>query len=111
MEKIWFIHLNNKTEGPFTIIELKIDKRLTPDTLVWKEGFDGWKRIKEVEELKDLFEEEELTPSDELPLGSLPSDSEITLGIQKEPPFLLFWVIVLMLVFGYMTYLYVNNLN
>lgn len=81
MEKIWFILINGNREGPYSVDELKKDPRLTPDTLVWREGFEYWVPISQVPELKGIFEED---------LGeALPEDEQIALQMKEEPPALL----------------------
>lgn len=88
MEKVWFILLKGKKEGPYSLQDLKQDLRISPDTLVWREGFEKWEPIGEVEELKEVFEEEENAPEEE-PQESLPADEEITLQLKEDPPSLL----------------------
>ena len=51
--KKYFISLDDKQEGPFTIEELK-SKNLTNKYLVWSDGFAEWKRISIINELKDF---------------------------------------------------------
>ncbi|QLH34784.1 MAG: DUF4339 domain-containing protein [Parachlamydiaceae bacterium] len=53
--KIWFIYLEGQKEGPFTLLELKRHPRMTPDTLVWKEGFKTWIPARKVPELQSLL--------------------------------------------------------
>lgn len=49
-------------QGPFDLVELK-NCSLTPDTLVFSEGFSSWHPIKDIPELNDfLFA---LEPEDE----------------------------------------------
>lgn len=107
VERVWFIRVTDQAEGPFTKAELKIDLRLTPDTLVRREGFSFWRPIKEVEELKDLFDETAPDQTDLLQIQT-PPDEELALQIQKEPPYFLFWVLVLVVAIGYAAYLYMN---
>ncbi len=50
MEK-YFIAKGNDKKGPYSFEDLlKIE--LTDDYLIWKDGFDNWKPISEIEELK-----------------------------------------------------------
>jgi hypothetical protein len=51
----YYIYRNKTKEGPFTLEELS-KMELTKDTYVWRNGFDNWKVITEVEELEDLVE-------------------------------------------------------
>jgi len=52
MEK-YFITKGTKKEGPFSIDDLG-KMTLTNDYLIWKEGFEKWKPITEIEELKSI---------------------------------------------------------
>ena len=55
-QKEWFIAQNGTTMGPFSKDELKImasNKEISKDTYLWREGFDGWKRAKDV--ASDIF--------------------------------------------------------
>ena len=48
----YYLDKNNKQVGPLSIDQLK-SIGLKPDTLVWREGFPGWKRVKDVDEIKN----------------------------------------------------------
>ncbi len=50
----YYLHLNNKQEGPFSLDELK-KMSITQETLVWYEGSEEWKNAGVVNELKILF--------------------------------------------------------
>lgn len=102
---LWFINIDGRVEGPFTIDKLKKDMRLSPDTLVWRKGFKEWRMIRDVPELSDLFEEElEEETVDEVKKSkpSLTFD-EIALNIQSEPPLFKFWLLVFLIS---LTYIY-----
>ena len=49
----YFIYINNKMEGPYTIEELST-KKLAHDSLVWKEGMASWGIISELEEFSEF---------------------------------------------------------
>lgn len=105
MEKIWFIDIGGKTEGPFSFYDLRADSRITPDTWVWKKGFEGWKKAREVPELRSLFEDS--TPNDEEPVTlvkktTLPPRDELTLEM-REPPYL-WWIIIAILALSYVIF-------
>lgn len=101
MEKEWFILIDNVKEGPFSIEELRVDRRVTPDTLVWKSGFKTWIPIRKVPELKSLFEEREDESEKEEPSKpSLPEND--TLAISMEPPY--FWIFIALIVVAYVLY-------
>lgn len=103
MDKKWYIEIQGNREGPYSFEDLKRDPRLTPDTLVWKEGFKRWKPIREVSELKHLFKDE---PSPQVQeenadLGKSRIDEELTLDLGREPPYL-FWILIALIVIGYL---------
>jgi len=109
MDKIWYIYIKGQTEGPFSFDDLKQDIRLSPDTFVWRQGFEGWKRIRDVIELAELFEEKEEPPIDEESQETGFSSSmndELVADFGDEPPYL-FWLFVVLAVMLYVLfYLY-----
>jgi hypothetical protein len=111
MNKIWFVLIESEREGPWSKEELKVDQRLTPDTLIWKEGFDDWKKIRDVPELSDLFEEkpQENEIKEEPSIAKeVPAQDELVLDMRQEPPFRM-WIYVALAIFIYVILkLYVN---
>lgn len=110
-EMQWFIILNHKAEGPFVIAELLKMKSITPDTLAWREGMDEWKPIRDIPELKCLFDDmiEEPEEIDEIKNGSQSGLAEglaITLP-QADPPWL-FWLIfiIILMIYGILQFFY-----
>jgi hypothetical protein len=51
----YYIGLNNEKTGPFTSTEL-LNMNISNTTLVWREGFEKWVMIKELDELSDLYD-------------------------------------------------------
>jgi hypothetical protein len=98
MEKIWFINIKGQKEGPFSIFDLKRDLRITPDTMVWKEGFSKWKKIRDVQELKEVFADEKQSKKNLLDKNhvALTSQEEIILDLRKDPPYF-FWMLIILL--------------
>jgi hypothetical protein len=98
----WYIKLNDLEEGPFSIEELKKDRRITPETMVRKKGFAQWQPIGEVKELKEIFQDEsEPEPEpDEAEENSLKKsfDDQITLSAQSDPGNFILWVIIILLI-------------
>lgn len=97
MTKIWYILIDGKSEGPWTFDELKENSKITPDTLAWKEGFDNWTKIRDIPELKELFEEVSKPPeveesTDSLEEKSLQDELVLEMG-QQEPPYMLWFLI------------------
>jgi len=54
----YFAVINKAQAGPFSeseMIELIKTNRITPDTLVWKQGFSAWKLARETSEINKLL--------------------------------------------------------
>lgn len=104
MIKEWFIWVLGKHEGPYSIDDLKADSRLTPDTLVWKEGFKAWLPIRQVPELKEIFKDQRKKPQpihDEFKPKPLFSEEE-AITIQQDPFQFYLWVLVVILIIIYL---------
>ncbi len=115
MFQIWFVDIKGVVEGPFSKEELMLDPRITPDTLVWREGFESWVPARDVIELSGLFEKNPEQESEELEENneadeeeSIPVlDDELVLDYGEEPPHFILWLIlVVILVVMAMAYLY-----
>lgn len=109
MEKIWFIQVDGKKEGPFSLEELKKDWRINPDTLVWRKGFKRWMPIRRVRELKKVFEDTTESPKDLgeiLKIKKVEFSGKDTLAIDfnRESPPLLFWILMTIIVVSYLMY-------
>lgn len=55
MSREWYVKLQGKEKGPYSISQLKDLPKFSPDTLVWKEGFPEWVKAGSVEELEEIF--------------------------------------------------------
>lgn len=100
MKKIWYIDIRGQLEGPYSLGDLRRDKRVNPDTLVWREGFAHSVPIRNVPELKNVFTDEE--PAKEKkekkhPLNGKQQSDLILLEMSQEPPFFIWAIIVLTL--------------
>ncbi|MCB1118415.1 MAG: DUF4339 domain-containing protein [Chlamydiia bacterium] len=95
MESVWYLRVDGVAEGPFTLLKLKRDVRLTPDSWVWREGWKEWQQARNVEELKELFEEEE--PETIKPQFKRVEDEEIALEMGQDPNPFLFVLLALIL--------------
>lgn len=108
MKKIWYIKIDEKIEGPFSVRELKRDRRVTPDTLVWRSGFATWVAIGRVVELKSVFAEDDEEPQKQEP--TIPSAvvspalDEVALNLPAQPPIILFLLIIILVVALYIIY-------
>lgn len=101
MQKIWFVIEGQKKIGPYSIMELRGLKGLTPDTLVWRRGFETPQPIRFVPELKEVFEDPEpLHPEAEewrrRSAQKLAAD-EIVIDWGGPPPLFLLWLLLLAL--------------
>lgn len=109
MEKIWFIIINEKEEGPFSILELKCDERITPDTLAWTEGLPEWLPMRKIPELKELFKDEPTEEEkDTIPYTPPPINEDEVLALRKDPPFFNFWMAMALFIIFYLLYLLIK---
>ncbi len=102
MEKRWYIKLDSEEEGPYTIFQLKNNPYITPDTLVRAEGEENWFPVGQVEELEEIFEDNEKqgeTTDVKRTDGSF--DGELTLDYRMEPYYFYLWLLLLIAVLIY----------
>ena len=57
----YYIIINNNQEGPYTLEELG-DKKITSTTPVWHKGMDNWTTAGQLEESKELLDQQPPTP-------------------------------------------------
>ena len=62
MRTDYYIAINGKQQGPFTLEEIK-SKSLSPDTMVWKTGLPKWIKASEMPEIWEVEESFEVPPS------------------------------------------------
>jgi len=99
MEKIWYIRFGSIQEGPYSVRDLKRDPRVKPDNLVWRKGFTKWVPIRQVHELKVVFEDDEPKEEEEdkdFPATRMQMD-ELALDMRQEPPHFYYWYIFILL--------------
>lgn len=109
MDKYWYLIVEGATLGPFSAEELAAHPGFSPDALVWTEGFADWVEARDVMELKDLFKDKNhsslvqmLEPEEE----ELPdTGGEAVLEAKSEPPFLMIWFVIALLIFIYLLFL------
>lgn len=110
MKKIWHIDINGVKEGPYSIGQLRNDKRITPDTLVWKKGFPDWVPIRNVRELDEVFKDEKEKPDDESndskksEVVSASGTDLMTLALRQDPPYFYLWVFIAVMMICYLFY-------
>jgi hypothetical protein len=108
MPRLWYIQINGKREGPYSVQELKKDTRITPDTLVWMEGFPEWVPVRMVPELAEIFEDDE---SIELTEKFKKKEEEVivkddVLAIRSDPPNLYIWLFIIFIIALYLFYVF-----
>lgn len=54
MKACWFILIEGKKEGPYSVKDLKKHPKVTPLTLVWKKGFSKWVPLGSIPELEEV---------------------------------------------------------
>lgn len=101
--KEWFLFIQGQKEGPYDIGELKHDHRITPDTLVWKKGFQEWIPARFVFELNVLFQDEEQSEivdqegaKNDYIKPEIPENPE-TLALSQDPQQLYLWLLLCLL--------------
>jgi hypothetical protein len=105
VEKIWFILIDECKEGPFSLLDLRSDPRITPDTLVWKEGFESWVPIRNISELQSVFEDSNDSKDkiDEKDVNQAAKKINLendVIALRSDPPFhYLSFIIALILIF------------
>ena len=52
---IYYMVVDEKSTGPYTLDEITLHPALTPETLVWKPGIDNWVAAKTFPELMPAF--------------------------------------------------------
>ncbi len=114
MDKVWYITFDNNREnpehkeGPYAIFDVKTHPKVTPDTLVWKEGFTQWVPLREITELHSIFEDQQTDSIDTpiiqgLPKKPLLGEDEIV-TLPYEPPTFYFWIFIALLIALYTFY-------
>lgn len=94
-EQQYYIVINEQSSGPFTLEQIRAFPTLTPDTLVWKPGYDNWVAARTIPEIFDFnnppapaFEEEPQNFEPESPLSDepLPPMEDTSLNFRDERP-------------------------
>lgn len=108
-DKVWYIAVEDKKEGPYSAHDLRNDFRVTPDTLVWREGFSNWVLLRFIPELQEIFQDDE--ESEDLseksskivsPDFTNPPKEEMVMALRYDPRPIwwgLFFVMLLLIVF------------
>ena len=107
--KEWFVIIENQQEGPLSLLDLKRERRFTPDTLVWKKGFPEWTRARFIPEMKELFKDDPEPqalhePNKEGINNELGQENQVTLTLQQDPYQLLLWILLFLLIAFYTFY-------
>lgn len=108
MNKIWYIFVNGKEEGPFTDVELSRHPSFNPDTLVRREGSSSLIPARKIPELRHLFEDKK--PKEEAPSPKIILEDGDSLAISADPPFFSFWLMLVIGILLILFYLLSQNL-
>ena len=54
-QNIYYMVVDEKSTGPYTLDEIILHPKLTPETLVWKPGIENWVAARTLVELKPAF--------------------------------------------------------
>lgn len=105
----WYIIVNHLQEGPYSCAYLKRDPRVNPDTYVWKKGFTGWVRARDVLELEVLFKEDhpqiEFDDEGESTGSTSNYNQDQEILIMNQDPFQFgLWFFLLLIIFLYVFY-------
>lgn len=108
MEKIWFLLIDGKEEGPYSIADLRRHIRLTPDTPVRRKGTARWILLRFIPELQSIFEDEPekkgSTPSTNENTKSKLEEGGVVLALRNDPPPFYFWLLVAVIIIFYALY-------
>ncbi len=108
IEPQWYLLIEKRQWGPYSLAELKKDPRFTPDTLVRKKGTKTWTQARFIPELKQLFKDEEplSTPLFDFKRGEGGAQAAIAMRPDPFPFFILFLVVILVLFYFVLYFFY-----
>lgn len=101
METEWYVMLGGKQSGPYSIEELLKIEEITPDTLAWRKGMMKWLLIRDIPELKRLFEDKNQLPLIPDPLVPAAETEDLTMSFPQTEPPLFYWFLFLMVLIAY----------
>lgn len=107
MEKIWYIFVDGKEEGPYSFLDLKRDPRVTPDILIrrkdWPKG--KWLPLRKIKELKDLFKDEEDKEDEEAKKNGakLSGNDILALDMRYDPSYYI-WILIFVIAIIYVIF-------
>lgn len=103
MKKEWYIRIEERTEGPYSLEELQDDPRITLTTLAWKEGMARWLPIYQIPELTKLFIKPKKRKIEEIE----PAEGDVTtLTLQLDPSYYILWALLFLILLLYVYYQY-----
>ncbi len=88
MNKEWFVFKGTQHIGPFSVEEiakLYQSKEISAQTLIWKEGTEGWNPLSKTETFTFLFKTQELRPEVKVREIELPK-APVKAQVSKEVP-------------------------
>jgi uncharacterized RDD family membrane protein YckC len=101
--KMYYVVENGKQNGPFSIDDL-IVKQIKPDTLVWFDGLEKWKRANDIPELVSVFKkspppidfiEEDAVPHEFPPIPNFAEEKADNMKLASIPQRFLGYILTL----------------
>lgn len=100
MEKVWFILIDGKEQGPYTIQGLKNHPLVTPDTLVRHKNSKKWLQIRYVKELEEVFKDDEPEEILQNPSDGIQGREVLAMDMRHDPANL-FWILLIIIALTY----------
>lgn len=107
MKACWFILIDGKKEGPYSVRALKKHPKVTPLTLVWKKGFSKWVPLGSIPELEEVVQKpNHIThPMDDQKLDALAKQGGVIAEPQRfHPAPHLWWIFALIILLLFFIY-------
>lgn len=104
-EKVWYIKIDDREEGPYSFLDLRGDSRVTPDTLARKVNNPMWRPIRQIAELKRLFYEENPDEVEDDGVKKIKPQDELVLEMNKDPKYLFWALMLIILLSAYLIYI------
>lgn len=107
--KNWFILIDEKKLGPYSLLDLRENPQFTPDTLVCKKGESQWKKARDIEELQEIFDDEPFSKEKDKKImdhfqTEISTENQATLTLQQDPSQFILWILILLIVLFYSLY-------
>ncbi|MBJ7448941.1 MAG: DUF4339 domain-containing protein [Parachlamydiales bacterium] len=103
--KEWFIKIGDNELGPFSINDLRYDRRINFDTLVRKLNWPIFIPLGQVKELKEFFDDEDDVKQDKSNEKKIESDVDFSvLADRRDPNQYYFYILIILFITGWICY-------